>query len=231
MTGATQTTPPPWFQVTLERNLGLELYVSSVLVLVVIALILLFFALKLALYKNRQTFDIDEAEFGIGNQRIRLRPNSVDQQIAYKIWVELSTRKIGLPIDLNDDVVVEIYDSWYNFFSVTRDLIKDVPVAKLRDDSTQKIIRLSIEVLNVGLRPHLTKWQARFRRWYAKRISEPEYSDMTPQEIQKEFPQFEEMSEELVAVNERLVRYRQQMYELVTGTNGEKRRKKQNLEK
>ena len=100
---------------------------------------------------------------GIGGQKIFLRPNTTDLQIAYKIWVELSTRKIGLPIDLNHDVLLEVYDSWYEFFSVTRNHIKDVPATRFRRKDTEQIIMLSIDILNLEVRPHLTRWQARFR--------------------------------------------------------------------
>jgi hypothetical protein len=118
-----------------------------------------------------KNFEIDQAEIGTGTGKIRLKPNMTDRQVAYAIWVELSTRKIGLPIDFEHDVIAEIYDSWYAFFAITRDLVKSIPVNKVRHDSTQKIIRLSIEVLNEGLRPHLTMWQARFRRWYENELS------------------------------------------------------------
>ena len=92
-----------------------------------------------------------------GSQKLRLKPNLTDRQIAYAIWVELSTPKIGLPIDFDNDVISEIYDSWFNYFSVTRELIKGVPVNKFRNDSTLQIINISIEVLNEGIRPHLTR--------------------------------------------------------------------------
>ena len=110
-------------------------------------------------------FEIDQAEIGTGTGKLRLKPNMTDRQVAYAIWVELSTRKIGLPVDFDHDVIVDIYDSWYDFFTVTRDLVKSIPVNKVRQKSTQSIVELSIEVLNEGLRPHLTKWQARFRWW------------------------------------------------------------------
>src|SRR5271170_6786236 len=138
--------------------------------------------------RSWRSFEIDQAQFGLGQQKISLRPNDTDRQIAYKIWVELSTRKIGLPIDLDDDVIVEIYDSWYNFFFVTRDLIKDVPVSRFRRKDTEQIIRLSIDVLNSGLRPHLTKWQARFRRWYEHSLAKDERATIHPQDVQKTFP-------------------------------------------
>ena len=143
------------------------------------------------------------------------KPNDTDRQIAYSIWVELSTRKIGLPIDLDHDVISDVYDSWYNFFGVTRELVKTIPVSKVRNDSTGKIIKLSIEVLNEGLRPHLTQWQARYRRWYEHKIKDN--FDMSPQDIQKGFPEYDALSSDLLAVNNRLIKYRSKMNELVTG--------------
>jgi hypothetical protein len=164
-------------------------------------------------------FEIDQAEIGVGNNKFTFRPNLNDKQVAYAIWVELSTRKIGLPIDFDDDVVAEIYDSWFEFFSVTRELVKGVPVGQVRRKSTQAIIKLSIEVLNEGLRPHLTKWQARFRRWYERQLKE--YDDgkageiLYPQQIQAEFPQFPELKADMERVNTALMRYRAKMRELV----------------
>jgi hypothetical protein len=164
-------------------------------------------------------FEIDEAEFGIGASKFRLRPNLTDRQVAYAIWVELSTRKIGLPIDLDHDVVAEIYDSWYNFFSVTRDLLKSIPVSKVRSGSTQRIIKLSIEVLNEGLRPHLTHWQARFRAWYDRELKRFDASktkrSLDPQQLQATFPEFDQLKCDLLRVNDALIRYRAKMRELV----------------
>jgi hypothetical protein len=162
-------------------------------------------------------FDIEEAQLGLGDQRITLRPNDVDRQIAYQIWVELSTRKIGLEIDLEDDVLVEIYDSWHTFFQVTRELIKDVPVSKFRRKDTEKIIRLSIDVLNAGIRPHLTKWQARFRRWYDRQLNLDDHVDLEPQMVQMRFPAMNELRAELAIVNGNLIAYRKRMHALVTG--------------
>jgi hypothetical protein len=166
-------------------------------------------------FGRSRDFELDEAEFGFGQQKIKLRPNDDDRQIAYKIWVELSTRKIGLPIDLEQDVISEVYDSWHTFFTVTRELIKDVPVRKYQRDSTAKIIGLSIEVLNEGLRPHLTKWQARFRRWYERSASHTDFGTTDPQDIQRKFPAFDELAADLKLVNARLVAYRTRMHELI----------------
>jgi hypothetical protein len=161
-------------------------------------------------------FEIDEAEIGVGTGRIKLKPNMTDRQVAYSIWVELSTRKIGLPIDFDHDVVAEVYDSWHAFFSVTRELIKFIPVTKVRGASTQKIVNLSIEVLNEGLRPHLTKWQARFRRWYEAELNRTSASSVIdPQEVQKKFPRWPELIEDMERVNKNLMKYREKMRQLV----------------
>lgn len=166
-----------------------------------------------------KNFEIDQAEIGVGSSKFRFKPNSTDKQIAYAIWVELSTRKIGLPIDFENDVIAEVYDSWFNFFSVTRELVKSVPVNQVKRDSTQAIIKLSIQVLNEGLRPHLTHWQARFRRWYERELTKREEgessSDLDPQEIQAKFPRYKELVEDMQRVNGALIRYRQKMHELV----------------
>jgi hypothetical protein len=166
-----------------------------------------------------QSFEIDQAEIGVGNSKFRFKPNLTDKQVAYAIWVELSTRKIGLPIDLDHDVIVEVYDSWFTFFSVTRELIKGVPANQVKRDSTQAIIKLSIEVLNQGLRPHLTRWQARFRQWYErelKRIDDLGGAEvLDPQQNQARFPQFEELTADMSRVDGALMRYRKKMHELV----------------
>lgn len=220
MPSKNQLTGDEYVAIVLDKDFSFFAYFDSLFFWVFVAAIVAFVALRVAGgYFNFglwRRFEIDEAQFGLGDQKLILRPNETDRQIAYKIWVELSTRKMGLPIDFDDDVIADIYDSWYNFFSVTRELIKDVPVSKFRRKDTEKIIRLSIDVLNTGIRPHLTKWQARFRRWYERSLDQDDYAETPPQDIQKNFPNYEELRADLETVNQRLIRYREKMYELVT---------------
>jgi hypothetical protein len=165
--------------------------------------------------KTWRAFDLDQAEFGVGSGKVTFKPNLTDRQVAYSIWVELSTRKIGLEIDFEHDVVAEVFGSWYEFFGVTRELVKTIPLQKVRHDSTQKVIQLSIKVLNIGLRPLLTKWQARFRRWYERELNEAGSLTVAPQDIQKRFPQWEELKADMTRVNEHLIKYREKMHSLV----------------
>lgn len=169
-------------------------------------------------WRKVKTYEIDEAVIGIGDQKVKIKPNYQDMQIAYKLWVELSTRKIGLEVDLENDVIKEVYDSWYEFFKLTRELIKDIPVSKIRkDESTKELVRIAIEVLNEGLRPHLTKWQARFRKWYNTEIEREENRDLSPQEVQKKYPDYEKLFKEMIDVNHKLIEYRKILRELAIG--------------
>lgn len=166
--------------------------------------------------KSFGNFEIDETEIGIGNHKIKIKPNYDDLQIAFRLWTELSTRKIGLPIDEDNDVIVEIYNSWYEFFKITREMVSTIPVSKLRKNkSTRKIVEISIKILNNELRPHLTKWQAKFRRWYNWKLEDNSSTNLTPQEIQKEYPEYASLLEEMKKVNSHLVSYKTNLEKLV----------------
>ena len=64
-----------------------------------------------------------------------------------------------------------------------------------------------VTVLNRGLRPHLTKWQARFRRWYEQAVDDPANKDKTPQEIQREYPHYQDLVANLKECNSEFVEY------------------------
>ena len=140
--------------------------------------------------------------------------NPVSRQIAHCVWVDLSTRKIGLEIDINDDVLTELYQSWFKFLTATRDEIKRLPVSEMGCENTQNILWLLIEIVNDGIRPHLTKWSARFRYWYERQSVD---GKAQPQELQKRFPQYDELVADLVRANNDMIMRRDQLYNLVTG--------------
>ncbi|MDX9697256.1 MAG: hypothetical protein RBT49_15805 [Bacteroidales bacterium] len=174
------------------------------------------------IFKNRFLFhkniEIESSEIGIQGQKIKIKPNYTNIDIAYKIWVELNTRKIGLPIDFENDVIVEIYKSWYEFFGITRELIKGLPATKIRGDkSTKELIELSTKILNEGLRPHLTTWQAKFHKWYDYEILKDENSQLTPQEIQQKYNSYIHLKTDMETINSNLINYKNCVYKLAFG--------------
>lgn len=194
---------------------ALRLSISSFVLFGIIILILIaVLAYRRSLFQNG-SWEIEKTELGLSGQKIEIRPNYVDKEIAYKVWVELSTRKIGIPIDLDDDVIVEIYDSWYSFFQITREMLKSVPVSKISQKSTRQIVELSIEILNDRLRPHLTKWQARFRHWYENQTEER--TTINPQNLQKKFPEYDALVEDMMGLNANLIEYRSKLFLLASG--------------
>jgi hypothetical protein len=67
------------------------------------------------------------------------------------------------------------------------------------------------------LRPNLTKWQAKYRRWYNCEMEKCKDNDCSPQEIQKRFPQYYELIEDLKFVNVKLIKYRKFMKDISIG--------------
>jgi hypothetical protein len=62
-----------------------------------------------------------------------------------------------------------------------------------------------LEALNSGLRPHLTKWQARFRRWYLAELERN--PDEAPQDIQRRFRDYKMLEDELMVINAEIAKY------------------------
>lgn len=164
-------------------------------------------------YVNKKSVTIDEVNLGIGNSSVKFSYSKKDQEIAYKIWVELSTRKIGLRFDKENDVIKEVYDSWYKFFETARELLKDIPGNRI--PYSGDLIELTEKVLNIGLRPHLTKWQAKYRRWYEEELKR---DSGTPQDIQKKYPEYDALVEDLIETNEKMIEYKKLMKRIAFGS-------------
>ena len=203
-------------KIFIDKNFNIQLGLNPIVAVVILVSILLY--LRLSKRMLSKDYEIDEAELGIGSAKLTIKPNYEDIQIAYKLWVELTTRKIGLPFDSEHDVIDEIYSSWYEFFKITRELIKSIPAVKIRrNESTRKLVRISIDVLNSGIRPHLTKWQARFRRWYEHESKADKNSGIFPQDIQKKFPDYQSLLVDLRSVNDNLIKYKNKLNDMVMG--------------
>ena len=164
-------------------------------------------------YVSKKSVKIDEVNLGIGNSSVNFSYSKKDQEIAYKIWVELSTRKIGLRFDKENDVIKEVYDSWYKFFETARELLKDIPGNRI--PYSGDLIELTEKVLNIGLRPHLTKWQAKYRRWYEEELKR---DSGTPQDIQKKYPEYDALVEDLIETNEKMIEYKKLMKRIAFGS-------------
>lgn len=145
--------------------------------------------------------------------------NTSTIEIAHKIYIELITRKAAIPFDEDNDIIEEVYNSWYNLFSIIREEIKHLNGDLILSCcKTKELVKLSTDILNKGLRPHLTQHQGRFRKW----IKHTERSAQAPQTIQRGYPEYETLVRGIKDVNTTLISYSNILKELIyeeTGSN------------
>ena len=161
-----------------------------------------------------------EITYKIGEQEVKYKivRNFMNLEIAHRIYIELITRKAALEIDDKHDVIEEIYNSWYNLLKITRDEIKRFTGDLLeKNEHSDDLIQIAIDILNKGLRPHLTEHQARFRRWYAAEITKDENKGKSFQDIQKKYPDYENLITSMKEVNTILVKYSNQLSKFIKG--------------
>ena len=206
-------------ELSINPSGALQLAISIWLIAVLGGAILIIPLIRwLCIRKLRTSYEFNEAEIGIGSNKIKIRPNHDDLRIAYQLWVELKTRKLGITIDEDRDVIHEVYNSWYEFFRITRELIKSFPATKVRASAdTRALVDLSMRVLNDGLRPHLTTWQAKYRRWYDWEAEDEANSQLPPQMIQKKYKEYTALISDMKRVNAVLVKYAASLEGMIHG--------------
>ena len=181
---------------------------------VIVALVTILVIIFYRFYKHTKKYRLVKVHIklgGVGNAEFA--PNEEDIQIAHQLWTELITRKAAIEIIPDEDIIVEVYDSWYELFKKTRELIAAIPAYSVQVQSTKELIRISTETLNEGLRPHLTKWQAKYKNWY--KHQEENLKEMSPQELQRKYPEYDELMEDMKRVNIELIEYASQLKKIV----------------
>jgi hypothetical protein len=164
---------------------------------------------------SESTFEINT---GLLKYNSKIKRNFQNIEIANRIYIELVTRKAAIPFDLDNDVISEVYDSWYNLFETIRKEIKSLPGEYLiKKNHSRKLIEVSVNILNFGLRPHLTKYQADFRKFYKKAINDINNELLSPQEIQMQYKNYSELIESMQQVNILLIEYSKQLKKIIDG--------------
>ena len=168
--------------------------------------------------KIKRLFTIKEqkVELNFAGQKVTyvIQKSTQNIEIAYKIYIELITRKAALPFDDNHDTITEVYDSWYKLFGIIREEMKKLDGdSLLKINETYPLISLSTDILNRGLRPHLTKYQSKFRKW----LLENPKAGLSPQEIQKTYPDYQILVADIRDVNTLLIDYSNQLKSLING--------------
>jgi hypothetical protein len=193
---------------------GLQIHVGGLFLLLVAATIAFFY------FRHRtKRYEVVSIELPLlGFPKFTIKPNNDVMQIAHQVWSELVTRKAGLQVDDEHDVIIEVYDSWYQLFGRVRESLRSVPAQLLRSDpSTRALVDLLVKALNEGLRPHLTQWQARFRKWFNKELQN--HPEKSPQEIQKAYPHYDALLKDLMLANRQVVQLAHALKQIARGNS------------
>jgi hypothetical protein len=177
---------------------------------------IIFFVWRKYLSQKFNIYDLGVEISGSPKAFFKVQRNDDNLFIANRIYIELTTRKAAIPIDEENDVIEEVYDSWYMLFGIIRDEIKTVPGRYLKShDPTIALIGLTTKILNDGLRPHLTEHQAKFRKWYKQEKAKNE--DISPQELQKRYPDYDNLISSMKQVNQTMIQYANELNKLIRG--------------
>lgn len=199
------------------HSISITLTIDNVIVaigLIIITLILIYLIYKIFKYFLAKKFKVVEMNISIANiGNISIEKNKDISRIAHKAWVEIMTRKVGLLFEEDKDVIVEVYNSWYSLFGIIRDLLKEIEPRK-KDKDLEKLENVLVKTLNYGLRPHLTKWQAKYRRWYNQEIEKDTNNELSPQEIQKKYKKYDELIGDLKETNKQMVQFAEELKKL-----------------
>ncbi len=152
--------------------------------------------------------------FHLGSMTYNTTP--ADRILAWKLYVQLTTRKAALLFDEDHDLVADIYDSLFTLFSITRELLLELPPEQFQNPSGLSSLMLRVE--NDGVRPHLTRWQADFRRWWERAIVLDENIGKSPQEIQRLYPQYSQLVDDLKRTNTELSKFADELLAIARRT-------------
>ncbi|MGE0490440.1 MAG: hypothetical protein AB7S38_14625 [Vulcanimicrobiota bacterium] len=125
-----------------------------------------------------------------------------DRQCAWEFYCELTTR-VGVRGRLDGsgsdvftgEILVESLESLCTFFQTSRIIMKKYPVGRVAAGEANLGFAIA-QLLEFVVRPFLEKWQATYRYWWTVHQD----GRRNPFALQAEFPKFEELTKDWVAV-------------------------------
>ena len=124
------------------------------ILIVFFSLIIASYVIKKRFFKYRTESDIKPVEltigFGTSSIKYNIERNYENLEITHRIYIELITRKAAMPIDNENDVINEIYDSWYSLFQITRNEIKNLSGGALQNyKKAEELIIMVTDILRM----------------------------------------------------------------------------------
>lgn len=123
--------------------------------------------------------------------------NAEYRRVAWKLFVETSTRVSTQPLGTEEGHLREALNSLHGLFDTTRELLKSMEPSPKNQSNSSTVEMFAIDMLNKELRPFLAKWHPLLKAF------EQQYSDRQ----EREWDQNHECREELEKLREQLLEY------------------------
>ncbi len=136
--------------------------------------------------------------FGLGS--IEFEANEAEQQAAWSLYVEMTTRIAVQSLDTDEGLLREALNSLYALFGLTRKILSEAGPAVAH--GTESFGPVAINILNEGLRPFTSKWHPLLADHEAKRPP-----DVPPLEHEHNWEHFSKMRQELVELQKQMQIY------------------------
>jgi len=102
-------------------------------------------------------------DFGVFKLATKITPDPRQRDAAWALFVELATRVATQPVDLDEGLLREAFDSLHELFAATRGVLRaSGPRAGARSGSVGAI---ALAVLNSAVRPFLARWHPALAAW------------------------------------------------------------------
>jgi hypothetical protein len=123
--------------------------------------------------------------------------DEAQQLAAWEIYVELVTRIAVVELQSGAGVLREALTSLHDLFQITREVLRrgGPGVARPAKKGALSLGMIAVDILNLALRPFLSRWHAPLLAWEAKRPEERSVA-----EHEAAWPKNEEMRTDLRAV-------------------------------
>lgn len=151
---------------------------------------------------------------------IEINTSKNTKKIAWELYCELSTRVGVVDFEEDEDLIIYCLDSWYNFFQLARQKIKQLEVPRKKKIKKRKkkgktvkeyyLSEVILKLLNEQLRPFLRKWHGDFRHYWKCDSKEDEY----PIERQKKFNNYIDIIKDLSKMQNKLKETAEGLYEI-----------------
>lgn len=132
--------------------------------------------------------------------KLEFEPDEVQQQAAWELYVEVSTRIAVQPLDPEEGLMREALSSLHNVFSATREILRRAGPSVAQGPNSLGAV--AIEVLNIGLRPFLAKWHPLLLAYEQQRPP-----GVDPLEHERSWERESELRKELVNLQEQMKVY------------------------